>query len=388
MAKRWSAILVLVGFLGMVSGVAMAADAAALNDAVLFFVNDPQQLTFCDMNKLVEANKTYHQEHGLVNDANIQTFYQKIMEHGVVNPGPDNKVQVGYVVQNQGADVIGVLVVKGKFEHEKVLDTLKKHYGVHSNEHAAAVMAQDKFSSAQKEKAQNPYTQADMTINGQQAHVFPMPLDNRELICVTTGDYTLFSSGPRGNRKLLTQTLDVVTGKLAAKPADANTKVVLTFSASPAEKKQLEERAWVRYDAQKKDSLSQKKFLKKSAERIRQRVIRNKIEYMFTAIEDMQQATMTIERGREGNMTKNATLIATFKSPAEAADVKARLMKHMVKEIKRNDNVQDKFALGNVSITTAGNQCQIKCNLRDAKEQMHAFNLISSYVAKGMFDRL
>lgn len=383
--------------LGLALGMAFAPVCAMantptseVNDAILYFVNDPQELSLCDVNKIVDLNKNYQHDRGTLNDDQIANFFQHMQDYGVMDAGKGtNQCQAGLVVQSQGPEANGVLVLKGEFDRNKLLGMLQKHYVEHSTEHSAAVIKQQQgFAKAQNEKAENPYVQFDTSINGCQAHIFPMPLRNRELIVVSSPNGVLISSANRGQRDLLNRTLAVVQGKVPTKQPAPNTKVTFTYSASKAEKQQLDQRIWARYDAQKKDAISEKPRMKRLGERVRQKVIRSKIDFMVASLDEMQQSTMTIERGREGEMTKTAVLVSTFDSADRANDVKKRLMKHMIKEIKRQDNVQDKFALGNVSITTQGNQTIIRCQLKDSKEQVQCFNLISSYVAKGMLERL
>ncbi len=376
--------------LGLACGVAFAeTPASELNDAILYFVNDPRELTFADLNKVVESNRQYDLERGIVNDGQVTNFFEHMQKFGVKNAGTgQNQIRVAYVVQSQGTETNGVIVVKGDFEQAKLLDLLKKHYSEHSNEHAPALMKKDAFARVQNEKAENPYIVQETKLFGRSAHIFPMPVRNRELIALSTGDTVLISSADRGNRKLLQQTLDVVEGRVAKVAPAPNTRVVLTFCATAAEKKEMDTRIMARYEGQKKDAISKKKLTKRLGERVRQKVIKNKIEFMIDSLNEMDHATMTIERGNAGEMTKSAMLVAKFEDADRAAKVKKNIMKHLVKEIKRTENVNDKFALGNVSVTTQGNELVMRCKFADAKEQMHGFNLISSYVAKGLLDRL
>lgn len=387
--KRLLGILVLGLIVGVCGQPAWATDSSELNDAVMYFVNDPQEITFADMNKLIERNKAYQQEHKLLTEDQITKFYENIANHGVRNPGPGNQVRVAYVVQNQGPEIQGVIVLKGDFDRAKVLETVKKHYVEHSGEHEAAVTKPGQFEKAHGDaKAPNPYVESDITISGHSAHVFPMPLKNRELIVASTDEAILISSAERGNRTLLVKTLAVVDGKIPTKEPAPNTKVVMTLAPSAGEKNQMEDRIWKRYDEQKQDSLAKRKALKKMGERFRQKVIKNKVQFFVDSFQDLNQGTLTVDRGRAGEMTKTATMEANFASADQANEVKKRLMKHMIKEIKRQDDVKDKFALGNISITTQGTKVLMRCQLRDSKEQLHAFHLISTYVAKGMLERL
>ncbi len=389
MFKRFCSFLMVSIAIIAVATPGFATETSQLNEAVLFLVNDPQQLSFCDMNLLVERNKMYQKERGTLKDDQIAEFFQKIQEHGVVDAGTGaNPVQVAYVVQNQPNGLNGVLVIKGKFDQQKVTDLMRKNYQQHSTEHEAGVMKNQKFAAAQKEAAANPFTEVKTTIDGHNAHIFPMPLRDRELIVVSGKDVSLISSANRGNRELLKKTIAVVDGKLPMKSASSHSKVVMTFAPDKSEKVELEKRMWARYDKQRTDTLAKKKHLKKFGERFRQRVIRNKVQFFADTLDDLQDGTLTIERDRENQMTKVATLVTTHESADAASEVKKRLMKHMIKEIKRNDNVNDKFALGNISITTKDNQTVVRCQLKDSKEQLHAFNLISSYVAKGMLERM
>jgi len=388
--KRFIGVLVLALAFGVCGQPSWATDSSELNDAVLYLVNDPQELTYADINKLIDRNKIFQQEHKNLTEDQVTSFYQHIAEHGVRNPGTgQNQVRVAYVVQNQGPDIQGVVVLKGDFDREKVLDIVKKHYAEHSGEHAAAVTKQTQFDRVHGEKkAANPYAEADTTIDGHSAHIFPMPLRNRELIVVSTDGAILISSAERGNRKLLGKTIAVVDGRIPLKEPAPSTKVVMAFAPSNQEKNRMEDGIWKRYDQQKQDTLSQKKHLKKLGERFRQKVIKNKIQFFVDSLQELNQGTMTVERGRTGDLTKTATMEADFASPDQAGEVKKRLLKHMVKEIKRQDDVKDKFALGNISITTQGNKVLLRCQLRDSKEQLHAFHLISTYVDKGMLERL
>ncbi|HEY9069421.1 MAG TPA: hypothetical protein VIV61_04135 [Candidatus Ozemobacteraceae bacterium] len=389
MLKRLAGLCFCAGILICAPAVSAKTPTAELNDAVLFFVNDPQELTFCNISKLVDRNEAYHRERNTLNDEQVSSFYRHMQEYGVIGAGQsDTLVEVGYVVSDAKSDVEGVIVVKGQFDRTKLLEMLKKHYTEHSDEHADAVKKGNKFAQMQKEAGENPFTVLETTFNGHPAHIFPMPLRDREMVVVSTNDAVLISSAKRGSRNLLARTLDVVTGKLARREPAPNTQIVMHFAPTPDERGELTKRLWARYDQQKKDSISQKKRLKKFGERIRQRVIRSKVDFIADSIEEMDESTLTISRGRSGEMTKTTTLVSTFESDDRAADVKKGLMKHLIKEIKRNDNVQDKFAMGNISITSQGKQVVVRCQLRDSKEQLHAFNLISSYVVKSLLERL
>ena len=300
-----------------------------------------------------------------------------------------SKVEIGYVVQNEGPTISGVLVLKGQFEQTKVIELIRKHYVEHSGEHAVAVVKGNKFANLYNDdENKNPFVESQIVVGGHQAHRFQMPLNNRELMIVSTPNAVLFSSAPRGKRELLNKTLAVVDGKLTVRNPPASSKVVMTFSPNAAEKAELQKRMWARYDAQKRDSLSKKKFLAKTATRLRQRIIRNKVQFMMDCLEELQEGTLTIDRTNGNEMSRTAVLVATFDSSNRAADVKARLVKHLVKEIKKTNNVQDKLALGNVSITSQGKQTVIRCQLRDATEQLQCFGVMSTYVTKGMLDRL
>ncbi|MFZ2958223.1 MAG: hypothetical protein WA705_15145 [Candidatus Ozemobacteraceae bacterium] len=390
MLKRFSGLCLCLGLgLACCTPVLAVTPTSELNDAVLYFVNDPREITYVDMNKLVERNREYQLERGNLTNDQITNFFEHMQKYGIKNAGSGaNPVRVAYVCQSQGTETNGVIVVKGDFEQPKLLAMLNEHYGEHSTEHSAAIMKNNTFAKAQNEKAENPFVEQDTKLFGCSAHIYPMPVRGRELIALSAGDAVLISSAPRGNRKLLQQTLDVVSGKVPTVAPAPNTHVVLTFAATPAEKKQMDSGIMSRYEGEKKDAISKKKFTKKLGERIRQKVIKNKIEFMIDSLDEMQQATMTIDRGNVGEMTKSATLVAKFETADRAATIKKNVMKHMIKEIKRNENVQDKFALGNVSITTQGNELLMRIKFRDSKEQLHAFNLISSYIAKGLLERL
>lgn len=389
MLKRFFGLCLCLS-LSLACGVAFAGTPTSdLNEAILYFVNDPRELTYADLNKVVEINRQYQLERNILNEGQVTNFFEHMQKFGIKNAGAGtNQIRVGYVVQSHDTETNGVIVVKGEFEQAKLLDLLKKHYSEHSNEHSAAVMKGNAFAKAQKEGAENPFISQETKLFGRSAHIFPMPVRNRELIALSSGDAVLISSAPRGNRKLLQQTLDVVEGKVAAVAPAPNTRVVLTFCATPVEKKEMDTRIMARYDGQKKDAISKKKFTKRLGERVRQKVIKNKIEFMVDSLNEMDHATMTIERGNVGEMAKSASLVAKFENAERAAQVKKNIMKHMVKEIKRNDNVHDKFALGNVSITTQGNELVMRCQFKDANEQLGGFNLISSYIAKGLLERL
>ena len=274
--KRFIGVLVLALAFGVCGQPSWATDSSELNDAVLYLVNDPQELTYADINKLIDRNKIFQQEHKNLTEDQVTSFYQHIAEHGVRNPGTgQNQVRVAYVVQNQGPDIQGVVVLKGDFDRETVLDIVKKHYAEHSGEHAAAVTKQTQFDRVHGEKkAANPYAEADTTIDGHSAHIFPMPLRNRELIVVSTDGAILISSAERGNRKLLGKTIAVVDGRIPLKEPAPSTKVVMAFAPSNQEKNRMEDGIWKRYDQQKQDTLSQKKHLKKLGERFRQKVIK------------------------------------------------------------------------------------------------------------------
>lgn len=379
--------LLLVALVVLAPVSVLATEPHELNDAILFFVNDPQEITFCDMNLLVDRNRMYQLERKNLDEAQVQNFFEHMQTHGIIDAGTGaNKCEVGYVVQNNGTEVNGVLAIKGKYDKEKLLGYFRNHYTEHSNEHAGQT-SQQKFSGLHGEKATNPYVEVQQSMQGQQAHIFPMPLANRELIVVSSPDVVYISSARRGQRNLLQRTMDVLTGRLPRKPAPKSVKVVMNFAPTGEEKQQIEQRVWARYDEQRKDSVSKKKYLKKAGERFRQRIIRGKVKFIMEAMQEMEVSTFTVYRGSDGDMTKIAILESTFADTDRAQDVKKRVMKHMIKEIKRNDNVQDKFALGKVSITTQGPKVLVRVDLQDSKEQLHAFNLISGYITTGFVER-
>ncbi|MBF0546501.1 MAG: hypothetical protein HQM08_18790 [Candidatus Riflebacteria bacterium] len=390
MSKR-SVFLLGILFLSLfVTVVAQATVSQAENDSVLCFSNDPQELNFADMNKLVELNKNYQLDHKTVDQNMVNDFFKHIQEHGIKNAGTgENQVRVAYVVKNYGVDVAGVVVLKGDFDQDGVLNILRKHYAEHSNEHSAAVIKNNKFAAAQGEKgaSANPFQETTGVVAGVQAHIFPMPLLDREFITLSTGNTVLFSSAPRGKRELLEKTVAVVTGKLPMKTPATDSKIIMTFAPSQEDKKQIEQRAMARYDKQKADSLAQKKRLAKLGERIRQRVIRSKIQYVLDCIDQLQTGTMVIERSRSGDLSKTATVALCFNNADTAADAKKRIVKHLVKEIKNTASPKDKFALSNISVTSKGNYAYLRCQLKDASEQIHAFNLISIYVTDGVLER-
>ncbi|MBF0410129.1 MAG: hypothetical protein HQM10_22485 [Candidatus Riflebacteria bacterium] len=390
MIKNISRILLIGLFLFAVTGGLFAKVTQEENDAILAFANDPQNMEFADLNRLVQMTTDYELSRGIVNQNKINEFFRNVQQHGVPDAGKGtNQIRVAMVMQNHGNDVIGTLVLKGEFDQQNVIATIKKHYFEHSNEHAAeTAQKQGNFAAVHGETANNPYQEVTGQICGYQAHIYPMPLQNRELIIVATKGGIVASSAPRGQRNLLNQTIAVVDGRVPMKGPASETKINLAFSPSQAEKDKIEKMALERYDQEKKDSLSKKKFLAKTGERIRQKVIRSKVQFVLDSIQDMDQTTVAIKRSNVSERSKKLIFQVKFQNQNLAADVKKKIVKHLVKEIQKTQNPKDKFALGNIGITQGGNYVFVKCELDDASEQLHAFNLISSYVSRGVQQRL
>ncbi|HOD42279.1 MAG TPA: hypothetical protein PKL57_17090, partial [Candidatus Wallbacteria bacterium] len=76
-----------------------ANDAAPVSeDKVLFFVNNPAEISFVEMGKIMSYVENYYRNVGLINSQDVEKFFQALRNHGAPNAG-SSKAYVALVIQ-------------------------------------------------------------------------------------------------------------------------------------------------------------------------------------------------------------------------------------------------------------------------------------------------
>jgi hypothetical protein len=352
-----------------------ASAPVSAEDEVLFFVNNPENLTYVSMNKISSYLETYYRDLGIMNSQDIGRFYEILKTHGAPNSQTQD-TQVALVIQddshksNASGMPRGVLVVKGVFDKEKVLELLKKNYQEHVVKTGHTPLFSNKLMSDGK-----------ISI-----HKFGLPgLRERELVVLTMGDYTLFSSSGKLDYKLLNDTVKAIGQKRTAPVEYGESLVKYKLVLSGKDKELLESQIDSKYEKYKADHLktSKRKGLKNFFVR---KIADHKVNFIKKCILDLNDLNIEIYRmRRDSTDMKRLQVVSDFESSSYARKAKRKILSHLNDVIKGADNPNDKLGLSsNVRITSHENQCIIDCELGTAEEQMHCFALISSYIARSM----
>lgn len=349
---------------------ATQAPAAAPEDKVLFFVNEPAELSFVDMGKVISHVENYYRTIGLVNSKDVEKFFQALRNHGAPGAG-SSKAFVALVIQdsshpsNTSYLPCGVLAVRGSFDKAKVIDILKRHY----TEHTTKTGHEQHFTET-KSGAVN-------------VHRFALPEKDRELTIISFDNYCLFSSAKIGDTRLLKETAKILQDKSFKANLNSESNVHFLIKADDLEKQKLTKIINDKYEDLKKNKvLLKRKGLKGFFTR---RFADHKVKFINNAIGELNDVNFTVYRMRndDANM-KRISVVSNFANEDTARKVKKNILSHLNDAIKGASHPEDKLGLSNVKIIADGNKCSIETELGTEEEQLQCFALISSYIARSI----
>lgn len=373
MVKRSTYALVcsiLAVFICLAPVLAAETQAPPVEDKVLFFVNEPSELSFVEMGKIISYVENYYRNVGLVNSEDVEKFFQALRNHGAPNAG-NSKAYVALVVQdgshpsNTSYSPCGVLVVRGQFDKAKVIDILKRHYA----EHTAKTGHEQHFTETPS---------GSLTV-----HRFTLPEKDRELTIISFGDYCLFSSAKIGDTRLLKETAKVLQDRSFKPNLYSETNVRFTVKPDDNDRQKLTKVINDKYEDLKQNKvLLKRKGLKGFFTR---RFADHKVKFINDAIGELNDVDFTVYRMRNENANmKRVSLVSTFANEETARKVKKNILNHLNDAIKGASHPEDKLGLSNVKIVADGNKCSIETELGTEEEQLQCFALISSYIARSI----
>lgn len=369
MSKKSVLMAVLSAFLITVAG------AAASARATLFFVNQPDHLTFVDMGRVAGYLEDYYRRIGIMNSDDVDKFYEIVRTHGAPAAG-DGTAQVALVLEdvshgsNSTGVPRGVMVIKGKFDKEKVLAMLRKNYVEH--------MAKTEHTPVVKE--------SEVAGGKMKAHKFSLPGEReRDLTLISFGDYCLFQSAARGDNDLLNRTVKVLGTNAVVPQSDLESNFTFTMSPSSSEKEMLQRQIDRKYENFKAESLRTSKRRGLKAFFVR-RIADHKVGFIKDALDEMGEVSFDIFRMKNDLVDmKRLQVVSNFEDEDTARKVKRKLLNHLNDAIKGADNPEDKLGLSsNVRVIAEGNTCSFTCELGTEEEQLHCFSIISSYVSRSI----
>ena len=368
MKKHFKLVMLILCAFVILTGVKILYAA----DNVLFFVNDPKELTLVDMKKLMDYAESYYRNIGLLNSEDVQKFYQALRNHGAATAGqPGSDAYVGLVLQdasnpaNTTGAPTGVLVVKGKFDNAKVLEILKKHY----TEHTAKTGHENLFTENKS---------GAVTV-----HRFALAEKDRELTIISFGDYSLFSSAKVGDTRLLKETTAVLQNNSMKANVSAEASVHYLLQPTARDRELLTKVVNDKYQ----DFKSSKVLLKRKGLKgfFARRFADHKVKFITESINELNDVDVTIYRMKNDSVNmKRVSVVSNFASEDKARGVKKNILNHLNDAIKGASHPEDKLGLSNIKVTADGTKCSIDTELGTEEEQLSCFALISSYVARSV----
>ncbi|MBI3037557.1 hypothetical protein HYY75_00700, partial [bacterium] len=348
----------------------------AADSNVMFVVNDPQEITFTNLQNLIEFTKSRLLESKTVSDRDVVNFWEAVRGHGVPNAGQeDGNVRVALVVPKESQSAQGILVLKGSFDKKAVLELISRRYAEHVNEHIADGRQRELGIGA-------PVA----SILGFPTHRFVLPLRDRELHIVDLGKTVIFASHQKGDTSLLLDTIKVLTGKKALKsPSRRSSSVTFAFEPTPEEQVRLLGQIDDSYRNYREGRMEHRRGVKRFSENLRRVVVDKKVEQFKRKVSDMKKAVFHVEKLLNGSSdSKLLTLTLVFQSSETAQAVKAGVVQHMVSEIKKPSNLGFQLGLKNPNVSANGSSVVIRVPLETEKDQLHAFSIMATYIARGI----
>jgi hypothetical protein len=368
------------GILGLLLLVGMPVQALSvaesLSSSVMFVANDPKEMAFVDLEKLIENTQNSLSADKTISDRDIANFWAAVRDHGAPQAGQTgNRVQVAMVVSPDVPSTSGVLALKGNFDKANVLELMSRRYAEHVNEHIS--------DARQKEltigKAPTPFM-------GYSTHRFVMPLRDRELLIVDIGSALLFASHRRGQTGLLTETVQVLTGKTPmSSSVNRTTKIVYAFEPTAGEKVQLLEQLDTAYSNFKAGRMNHRRGVKRFSEVLRTLVSDKKYRSVRDAVAKLDRAMLTIDRAfSTSTNTKAMVMELAFTTEDAAQTVKASVMKHLVAEMKKPYMTNNRLALQNPKVSVHNASVFLQVPMESEEDQLHAFSIMAGYVARSI----
>jgi len=361
------------------SGPALAGTVAEPDDA-LFFVNEPTELSFVSMSKVVEYLKDYYAKQGITKPEDVDRYYEVLRTHGAPNAGIQDAL-VGIVIQDAQYEGNGsgvpraVLVIKGRFVKEKVYEMLRKHYDEHM-EKTGHPADPDRFLS-------------------------PDPQRPRELVTKSLPGYHFFSSGAIGDTQLLDQVVAAVTEGTLKPKGEATSTVKFHIDLSSGDKDKINGLVMKKYEEYKNsgeavgDDLPSWRIFSRGAVK---GVALHKVNFIRRSVRLMRSVDIEVERARSGSEnTRKVSYTGNFMLPIRARLVKSKILSHYTKALKNASPEEVADMEQNVRITRVGGidalgnvgstRVRIECTLNSLEDQMGAFAITSSYIARGFVNR-
>jgi hypothetical protein len=341
----------------------------------LFMVNEPEQMSFIDMNEIGKYIDGYNKKSGVITQKETDLFFDVVRRNGAPEAGYTDAT-IGLVMQginqcgNNTNEPRGVLVVTGRFDKEKILEELKKNY----------------IEVAEKNN-NTPYfaTSFNEDIN-LEMHTFMLPPSNRrELAIVSIGNHTFFSSGAANDYSLLQKTIDVVKGNKFVDRENLTSSVELNLTLTETDRNRLVETVNENYALYKeKKSKEKANFFKKF---ILGKIGDSKVEGLNESLKDLSQYNLLITRGKssDGVNTKTIRSSMVYDTDEMAQDVKKNLLSDFTRVIKKTNNLKEKFSMSNnFRIRREGKEVIIDTSITNQEEQLKAMAIISTYVVASL----
>lgn len=348
----------------------VSAGTAFAFDNVLFFVNDPKELSFVEMHKIIAYCENYYRSIGLLKTQDVDKFFKSLSEHGAPN-AKTAPAYVALVIQdasnpaNASGAPCGVLAVKGQFDRAKVLDILKRHYTEHMTKTGHEAMFTENKSG-------------DVVV-----HRFALPEKNRELTMLGFGEYSLFSSAAVGDTRLLKEVAKILQDNSARPNLNSEASVRYLLQLTSSDKEKLTKVIDEKYAAFKQQNV----LLKRKGLRgfFSRRFADHKVKFVNSAVNELNDVEINIYRMRNDSVNmKRVSLVSNFENEEKARKVKQNILNHLNDAIKSATHPEDKLGLSNIKVTADGTKCSIDSELGSEEEQLQCFALISSYVARAM----
>ncbi len=369
--SRWRAFL--LGLLVFHVSAGFCLTVSVTSSKTLVAVNDPQEIVFTDLEPLIAYTQQRLEADKTLTDRDVISFYDALRNHGAPQAGTGESTKVALIVPPTAGATQGILVVKGTFDRAKVLDIISRHYAEHVNEHLDAERQQQLGIGA-----------TTQPILEMKTYRFVMPVRERELHIVDVADCTIFASHRKGDTAMLEKTVQVLSGKLPVKPAAARSTQIL-YSVEPTEAEQEQalaaiDDAFTRYT---NGAMNYRRGVARFTGTIKTILARSKVNKAKDAIKDMVRTTLKIDRCFSADRNdKLLTLQMQFQNVETAQSVKASAVKHLVAEMKKPANQGMITAMQNPQITTSGNSVNVQVPMKTEEDQMHAFSVMSTYVAR------
>jgi hypothetical protein len=177
------------------------------------------------------------------------------------------------------------------------------------------------------------------------------------------------------------RTIEVLTGKIAMNKSDDQRRVHFSF-APVGEKGNLARST--RHGRYKDGQMVNRRGLAVFTEKVKGVVGDRKVAAVKGYVR-YATATVVIDRSvAGGGDSKNLAMTLTFANDASAQAVKAALVKHLVAEIKKPENKANAASMQNPKVVCVGSIVTLHVPLETEKDQMHAFGIMATFVARNI----